>query len=95
MKLDVDLPPEALQQLEDRIVARLVRAQSGEPYVDAKKAAEYLDCSIHALYRGVKARRIPFHRDGSRYIFRLTELDKAVEVNGNGALGSRRLKERK
>lgn len=85
MKLAVDLAPEALQELEDRIVARLQQKRSDEPYVDAKKAAEYLACSTDAIYRRVRAGSIPFRRDGSRYLFRLSELDGAVEANGNGA----------
>jgi excisionase family DNA binding protein len=81
VKATFEFPPDALRVLEDRVVARLEqRFRQDEPYVTAEKAAEYLSCSVHAIYRGVKAGRLPHHRDGKRLIFRLSELDEAVKV---------------
>jgi excisionase family DNA binding protein len=82
----LDIPPEALRAIEDRVVARIKKAAySDEAYVDAKRAAEHLACSTDAIYRGVRAGRIPYRKNGSRYLFRLSELDAGLEVGGNGA----------
>jgi excisionase family DNA binding protein len=46
-----------------------------EPWVDVAGAAEHLACKRQRIYDLVHAKRIPHHRDGSRLLFRRSELD--------------------
>jgi excisionase family DNA binding protein len=45
-------------------------------------ASEFLACPSSRVYSLVSARRIPHHRDGSRLLFRRSELDEWVQRGG-------------
>ncbi len=46
-----------------------------EPWVGVQQAAEHLGCKPQRIYDLVHQRAIPHRRDGSRLLFRLSELD--------------------
>jgi excisionase family DNA binding protein len=67
----------ALERLRDLIGD--LRSGEPEPWVDVHGAAEHLACKRQRIYDLVHADRIPHHRDGSRLLFRRSELDAWIE----------------
>lgn len=66
-----DRDPDALERLRD-----LVDARSGhEAWVCVREAAAYLNCHRQRIYNLLSERAIPHRKDGSRLLFRLSELD--------------------
>jgi excisionase family DNA binding protein len=83
-----ELDEKALDQLADallpRLRARLAReaVSQKDAWLDVEAAAEHLACPKSRLYAMVSARRIPFHKDGSRTLFDRDELDAWVRSGG-------------
>ena len=50
-----------------------------EPWVGVAEAAAHLACKPQRIYDLVHQRAIPYRKDGSRLLFRLSELDAALE----------------
>jgi len=77
------VPPELVEAVAVR-AAELVAAQARQPdgFLDVAGAAEYLACPKSRIYSLVSARRIPFHKDGSRTLFDRVELRRYVEQGG-------------
>ena len=69
----------AADLLADR-VANWQQADTG--YLNVGGAAEFLSCSASRIYGLVSARRIPFHKDGSRVLFDRGELRDYVAKGG-------------
>jgi excisionase family DNA binding protein len=62
---------EALERL------RVLVAERGpEQWVGVKEAADHLACKPQRIYNLVHERAIPHRKDGSRLLFRLSELDE-------------------
>jgi excisionase family DNA binding protein len=76
---DADLDQLA-ELLRPRLAARPSDDLSAWLAVDA--AAAHLACPKSRLYALVSAGRIPFHKDGSRLLFRRDELDAWVRNGG-------------
>lgn len=85
------LPPSLLDVLAIRVADLLVErgllvvagAASGpEPWIGVEDAARHLACPRSRIYSLVSARRIPHCKDGSRVLFRRSELDLWVEAGG-------------
>jgi excisionase family DNA binding protein len=68
---DLAADPVALDQLRELVDD----GQGPEPWVGVARAAEHLGCKPQRIYDLVHQQAIPFHKDGSRLLFRLTELD--------------------
>ena len=67
--------PAALDELRE-----LIGDGAGpEPWVGVPKAAEHLHCNPQRIYNLVSEGRIPYRKDGSRLLFRLSELDGCLE----------------
>lgn len=95
----VELSPEAIEAIATRVVALL--ADEGEPtegkpgwgsrpprppgYLNAAAAAGYLGCGKSRIYQLVHRRAIPFRKEGSRLLFKPSELDAWV-LQGGGTL---------
>jgi hypothetical protein len=82
--LTIDLPPELVEDLAER-VARILAADSTppEPWVTVKDAAAHLACKPQRVYDLCSRRdatRLPHRKDGSRLLFRLSELDRYLEA---------------
>lgn len=83
--LTVDLPPELIEQIATRaaeIVAERASVTGPDAWLTVAEAAEHLRCSTGRVYQLVSARRIPFAKDGSRTLFRRSEIDRWVEGGG-------------
>jgi excisionase family DNA binding protein len=82
--LTLDLPPELIETIAQRVAEILTEHQNGhEPdaYLDVPGAAEFLACPTSRIYSLVSAKRLPVHRDGSRLLFDRAEL-RAYVANG-------------
>jgi excisionase family DNA binding protein len=66
--------PAAVDRLRE-----LVDAGAPEPWVGVAQAAEHLGCKPQRIYNLVADRAIPFRKDGSRLLFRRSELDAWLE----------------
>ena len=78
-----ELSAELIERVARR-AAELLRdqTQANDPWFDVAEAAEYLRCPTSRIYALTSARRIPHHHDGSRLLFRRSELDEWVERGG-------------
>ncbi len=75
------LPPELLEAIAAR-AAELVEDQGlerPEPWIGVDAAAEYLACKRQRIYDLVSQGRIPHRREGTRLLFKRSELDEWLE----------------
>lgn len=88
LKLEIDLTSEQLDQLADRVVARIGTRGEGTPaLLDADEAAKYLRCGTQRLYNLKSEGRIKYVKDGSRLLFRRADLDDYLEKSTAKATG--------
>jgi len=52
---------------------------SREDYVDAKTTAQHLGVGKSFIYKLISEKRIPYYRIGSKFVFKLSEVDAVVE----------------
>ncbi len=75
-----------VEQVARRAAEMIVRehqpAPGAEPWLDVQGAAEHIRCPKSRIYALVSAGRIPYHKDGSRLLFRSSELDAYVLAGG-------------
>jgi excisionase family DNA binding protein len=82
--LSVSLPPELVEIVAER-AAELVEERSDarvEPWIGVREASAHLACPRSRIYALVSARRIPHRKDGSRLLFRRSELDAWLAEGG-------------
>ncbi len=83
--LTVDFPPELVERIAER-AAEIVAKRAGDGEADAwltvAECAEHLRCSTGRIYQLVSARRIPYSKDGSRTLFRRSQIDAWIEEGG-------------
>jgi predicted DNA-binding transcriptional regulator AlpA len=77
--LVVVLPDALVDELVERVAARLARP-AAEPWVGVGAVAAHLGCGRQRIYdlvsqRGRRGDGIPHRKDGSRLLFRLSEID--------------------
>ena len=70
---EIAADPEALARLRE-----LTGGDAVEAWVGVEQAAEHLGCKRQRIYDLVHADRIPHRRDGTRLLFRLSELDESL-----------------
>jgi excisionase family DNA binding protein len=68
--------------LAPRLVEVAAAAAGDASWLNVRGASERLACSRSRIYALVNARQIPFHKDGSRLLFRPEELDAWVRAGG-------------
>lgn len=82
--LALELPPELLEHLAE-LAAALVAERlepAAEPWIGVGTAAEHLDCPRSRVYALASAGRVPLERDGSRLLFKRSQLDEWVRAGG-------------
>jgi excisionase family DNA binding protein len=79
----LSVPPEFIEAVAER-VAELLAEHAGrsDPWLNVEQAAEHIGAPKSRLYALVSARRIPFAKDGSRVLFKRSELDTWVRQGG-------------
>lgn len=76
IQLVVELPPEAYDAIAARVAALMAPAnEAPEPWVDTAEAARHLACSPGRIHDLKAKGAIPFRKDGSRLLFRRSDLD--------------------
>lgn len=80
--LSLTISPALFEAIAHRAAELVPRGFNPDPYLSAVRAAEYLDCPLSRIYALVAARQIPHHRDGSRLLFRCSELDAWIQEGG-------------
>jgi excisionase family DNA binding protein len=82
--LSLSVPVELVEVVARRAAELLGAhlAAAAEPYMAVDQAADYLACPRSRIYALVSARRIPHRRDGSRLLFRASELDAWLDAGG-------------
>jgi excisionase family DNA binding protein len=78
LELKINLPPEALDSLAQR-VADVLEDRRDDGFVDAAGAAEYLGLSRKAIYALVERGKLPCHRPAGRLLFDRAELREWVQ----------------
>jgi excisionase family DNA binding protein len=68
--------------LAPRLASRLGQSEHAERWLSVEQAAEHLACPKSRIYALVSARRIPCRKDGSRVLFRASELDAWLDTGG-------------
>lgn len=87
--LFLELPPAALDALAERVAARLAEPAAPEPWIGVDAAAEHLACPKSRIYALASAGGIPHEKDGSRLLFRASELDRWLAQGGGRRDGGR------
>lgn len=78
-----DLPLDVIEQIAQRAAAIISdRPRSSEPWLDVAGAAAHLACPKSRIYALSSANRIPHAKDGSRLLFRASELDEWLQQGG-------------
>jgi len=81
--ISFDFPPELLEEIAQRAAELLAaRVPAEDHWMTVAEAAEYLRCPISRIYALTSAKRVPHHHDGSRLLFRRSELDTWVMSGG-------------
>lgn len=78
-----EFPAELIERVAERAAELLnQQTQADDAWLDVGEAAEYLRCPTSRIYALTSAGKIPHHHDGSRLLFRRSELDEWVERGG-------------
>jgi excisionase family DNA binding protein len=77
-RLELELDEAALGRLAELVAERL-DGRGPEPWVGVREAAAHIACKPHRIYNLVSERKIPHRKDGSRTLFRLSELDRWLD----------------
>ena len=80
--LRFELPDDLIDEVAARAAALVHSRQESEPWIGVAGAAAHVACPTSRIYALVSARRIPFRKDGSRLLFRRTELDAWIRDGG-------------
>jgi excisionase family DNA binding protein len=82
--LALELPEGFVEAVAARVADLLGDREPAEPepWIDLKVAAQYLACKPARIYALVSARRIPHEKDGTRLLFRRSELDAWIAQGG-------------
>jgi excisionase family DNA binding protein len=81
--LELHLDERDLERLAE-LVAPLIDGRGPEPWVGVREAAAHLACKPQRIYNLVHARAIPHRKDGSRVLFRKSELDRWLDGRADG-----------
>jgi excisionase family DNA binding protein len=78
-----DLIEFVAERAAELVAERLATVDAAEGWIGVEEAAVYLACPKSRVYALVSAGRIPYCKDGSRTLFKRSELD--LWVQGGGA----------
>ena len=80
-QIAVSVPEEVVERVARRAAALLKEemSETSERFVGVSEAADHLGCRPHRIYDLVHQRAIPFYKEGSRLLFRCSELTAWVE----------------
>jgi excisionase family DNA binding protein len=78
------VPAEFIEVVAERVAALLAERLEphAEGYMTVDQAADFIACPRSRIYALASAGRIPVHRDGSRLLFRASELRAWIDAGG-------------
>ena len=82
--IEIKVPAEVIETIAESVASQLgerLRAQP-EKWIGVQEASAHLACPKSRIYDLVSARRVPHERDGSRLLFRRSDLDAWVSGGG-------------
>jgi len=89
-RMSIEVPDAFLEAVARRVAEMLAAQDQGpEPWLTVVQAAEHLACPKSRIYALTTRRgrdRIPHQKDGSRLLFRASELDAWLESGGGTRL---------
>jgi excisionase family DNA binding protein len=82
--LEIKVPSQVIETVVEGVATLLAERLGPNPeaWVGVEQAAAHLACPKSRIYDLVSARRIPHERDGSRLLFRRSDLDAWVTSGG-------------
>jgi excisionase family DNA binding protein len=82
--LEIKVPSQVIETVVEGVATLLAERLEPNPeaWVGVDQAAAHLACPKSRIYDLVSARRIPHERDGSRLLFRRSDLDAWVTSGG-------------
>lgn len=82
--LSLSLPAELVEIVAERAAELVEERRVGgvEPWIGVGDASAHLACPRSRIYALVSAGRIPHRKDGSRLLFRRSELDEWLAAGG-------------
>jgi excisionase family DNA binding protein len=81
--IDFEAPPELVEAVAERVIELLApRLDEAGEWLTAAEASEYLRCPLSRIYALSSLRRIPLYHEGSRLLFKRSELDRWVSAGG-------------
>ncbi len=91
-EIAVSLPEMVVERIAARAAELMTeqRQVEHERFVGVRQAAEHLGCRPHRIYDLVHQRAIPFYKEGSRLLFRCSELTAWLEGRAAQASPRRR-----
>jgi excisionase family DNA binding protein len=80
----LSVPDELFEAIAERAAALVLARLDAEPepWLGVDEAARYLACTPSRIYALKSANRIPHRKDGSRLLFRRSELDAWLDEGG-------------
>jgi excisionase family DNA binding protein len=82
LAVPADLVEVVAERAAELIAGRLAAAAAVEGWIGVAEAADHLACPRSRVYALVSAGRIPYAKDGSRLLFRRSQLDAWVQQGG-------------
>jgi len=82
MAVQLDVSAEFIERVAERAAELLASRVNVDEWLSVQEAAHYLRCPRSRIYALTSAKRIPHHHDGSRLLFRRSELDAWVLAGG-------------
>lgn len=73
---------EAIAERVAELLAERGAQRQDDGWLDAKGAAAHIGAPVSRIYALVSADRIPHERDGSRLLFRRSDLDSWIQRGG-------------
>ena len=82
--IGIKVPKELIKAIAEEVASLLAQRIQLEPerWIAVEQAAAHLACPKSRIYDLVSGRRIPHERDGTRLLFRRSELDAWVSGGG-------------
>lgn len=84
-------PPEMIEAIAAQVAERIFEAQEpkAEPYLTRAQAAEYLACAPKRISELTEREAIRFYADGSRKLYRRSDLDEYLSGSGASLTASK------
>ena len=82
--LSLPIPQEWVDEIARRAAEMVAQARlvEHEPWLTVQTAAEHMGCGRHRVYALVRQQAIPHEKDGSRLLFRRSDLDSYIRAGG-------------